>query len=133
MGEWPMNELIDTVQVQPEFRLDERREGYVAALTEVGGAAPVVAIRMPRSIVDSIVIDAAELALELRPDGSVAVYADAIDLGTLASVPLVLLVAEALAQIEPEEAVDELASLVTALEQALTLARQARDRQAPRT
>jgi hypothetical protein len=88
---------------------------------------------MPRSIVDPTVLDAAELTLELRPDGSVAVYADAIDLGTLASVPLVRLVAEALAQVEPEEAVDELASLVTALEQALALARQERDRHGPRS
>ncbi len=127
-----MSELTETVQVQPEFRLDERREGYIAALTEASGAAPLVAIRMPRSIVDPIVLDAAELTLELRPDGSVAVYADAIDLGTLASVPLVRLVAEALAQIEPEEAVDELTSLVTALEQALALARQERDRHGPR-
>ncbi len=128
-----MSDLTDTVQVQPEFRLDERREGYIAALVEPGGAAPVVAIRMPRSIVDRIVIDAAELTLELRPDGSVAVYADAIDLGTLASVPLVRLVAEALAQIEPEDAVHELASLMTALEQSLALARQERDRHDPRT
>ena len=128
-----MSDLTDTVQVQPEFRLDERREDYIAALTEAGGAAPVVAIRMPRSIVDRIVLDAAELTLELRPDGSVAVYADAIDLGTLASVPLVRLVAEALAQIEPEDAVVELASLVTALELALAAARHERDRKAPRT
>ncbi|MDX2258775.1 MAG: hypothetical protein NW205_07620 [Hyphomicrobiaceae bacterium] len=128
-----MSDLTDTVQVQPEFRLDERREGYIAALTEAGGASPVVAIRMPRSIVDRIVLDAAELTLELRPDGSVAVYADAIDLGTLASVPLVRLVAEALAQIEPEDAVVELASLVTALELALAAARHERDRKAPRT
>jgi hypothetical protein len=128
-----MSELTETVQVQPEFRLDASREGYIAALTEAGGAAPVVAIRMPRSIVDRIVLDAAELTLELRPDGSVAVYADAIDLGTLASVPLVRLVAEALAQIEPEDAVHELAPLVTALEQSLALARQERDRHDPRT
>ena len=88
---------------------------------------------MPRSIVDRIVLDAAELTLELRADGSVAVYADAIDLGTLVSVPLVRLVSEALAQIEPEAAVDELASLVTALEQALAHARKERDRQIPHT
>ena len=128
-----MSELTETVQVQPEFRLDTSREGYIAALAEADGAAPVVAIRMPRSIVDRTVLEAAELTLELRADGSVAVYADAIDLGTLVSVPLVRLVAEALAQIEPEEAVQELASLVTALEQALALARQERDRQIPHT
>ena len=128
-----MSDLTETVQVQPEFRLDASCECYIAALTEASGAAPVVAIRMPRSIVDRIVLNAAELTLELRSDGSVAVYADAIDLGTLASVALVQLVAEALALIEPEEAVDELASLVTALEQALALARQERDRQVPRT
>ena len=128
-----MSDLTDTVQVRPEFRLDASREDYIAALTEAGCAAPVVAIRMPRLIVDPIVLDASELTLELRLDGSVAVYADAIDLGTLTSVPLVRLVAEALAQIEPEEAVDELASLVTALEQALVLARQERDRQIPQT
>ena len=128
-----MSDLTETVQVQPEFRLDANRERYVAALAEAGGAAPLVAIRMPRSIVDPIVLDAAELTLELRPDGSVAVYADAIDLGTLTSIPLVRLVAEALAQIEPEEAVEELAALVTELEQSLALAREARDRQAPRS
>ena len=128
-----MSDLTETMQVQPEFRLDASREHYVAALTEAGLAEPVVAIRMPRSIVDPIVLDAAELILELRTDGSVAVYADAIDLGTLASVPLVRLVAEALAQIEPEDAVVELASLVTALEQALAAARHQRDRKAPRT
>nr|AGC71243.1 hypothetical protein [uncultured bacterium A1Q1_fos_75] len=128
-----MSDLTDTVQVQPEFRLDASREGYIAALTEASSAAPVVAIRMPRSIVDRTVLEAAGLTLELRADGSVAVYADAIDLGTLVSVPLVRLVAEALAQIEPEEAVQELASLVTALEQALALAQQERDRQIPHT
>lgn len=128
-----MSELTETVQVQPEFRLDASREGYIAALAEADGAAPVVAIRMPRSIVDRIVLDAAELTLELRPNGSVAVYGDAINLGTLASVPLVRLVAEALAQIEPEDAVHELAPLVTALEQSLALARQERDRHDPRT
>lgn len=127
-----MSDLTDTVPVQPEFRLDASREGYIAALIEAGSAAPVVNIRMPRSLVDRIVLDAAELTLELRPDGSVAVYADAIDLGTLTSAPLVRLVSEALSQIEPEEAVDELTSLVTALEQALALARQERDRQASR-
>jgi hypothetical protein len=128
-----MSDLTETVLVRPEFHLDASRESYVAALTEAAGTEPVVAIRMPRSIVDRIVLDAAELTLELRPDGSVAVYADAINLGTLASVPLVRLVAEALAQIEPEEAVEELASLLTALEQALALARQERDLQASHT
>lgn len=123
-----MSDLTETVQVRPEFRLDASRDGYVAALSAADGVDRIVAIRMPRSIVDRIVLDAAELTLELRPDGSVAVYADAIDLGTLIAVPLVRLVAEALAQIGPEDTVEELASLVSTLEQALALARRERDR-----
>ena len=119
------------VQVRPKFRLDDQREGYVATLSEASGAEPVASIRIPRSIVDWVVLAAAELTLELRADGSVAVYADAIDLGTLTSAPLAQLVAEALAQIAPEDTVEELAVIETALEQALALVRQARDKQIP--
>ena len=126
-----MSTPTEIVQLQLEFRLDAQRQGYVAALSGASAAEPVVAIRIPRSLVDRVVLAAAELTLELRADGSVAVYADAIDLGTLASAPLAQLVAEALAQIAPEDTVEELAVIETALEQALALVRQARDKQIP--
>ena len=126
-----MSDPTEIVQVRPEFRLDDQREGYVAALSEASGAEPVVTIRIPRGTVDRVVLEAAELTVELRADGSVAVYADAIDLGTLTSAPLAQLVAEALALMAPEDAVEELASLVKALEQALALVRQERDKQIP--
>ena len=126
-----MSDPTEIVQVRPEFRLDDQREGYVAGLSEASGAEPVVAIRIPRSIVDRVVLEAAELTAELRADGSVAVYADAIDLGTITSAPLAQLVSEALALMAPEDVVEELASLVKALEEALALVRQERDKQEP--
>ena len=124
-----MSDPTEILQLRPELLLDDQREGYVAALSEASGAEPVVAIRIPRGIVDRVVLAAAELTLELRADGSVVVYADAIDLGTLTSAPLAQLVAEALALIAPEDAVEELAVLEKALEQALALVRQERDKQ----
>ena len=126
-----MSDPTEIVQVRPEFRLDDQREGYVAALSEASGAEPVVAIRIPRGIVDRVVLAAAQLTLELRADGSVAVYADAIDLGTLTAAPLAQLVAEALALIAPEDAVEELSVLEKTLEQALALVRQELDKQEP--
>ena len=126
-----MSDPSEIVQVRPEFRLDDQREGYVAALSEVSGAEPVVAIRIPRGIVDRVVLAAAQLTLELRADGSVAVYADAIDLGTLTSAPLAQVVAEALALIASEDAIEELAVLEKTLERALALVRQERDKQVP--
>ena len=123
-----MSTPTEILQLRPELRLDDQREGYVAALSEASGAEPVVAIRIPRGIVDRVVLAAAELTLELRADGSVAVYADAIDLGTITSAPLAQLVAEALALFSPEDAVEELAVLEKTLEQALAIVRQERDK-----
>ena len=116
-------------QFEVRFRLDPEAdaEGYVAQLADDRGRS-IAMMSIPRAAADPVVMEAARLMVELRPEGTVAVYADASDLGTLVSAPLAELVEEALSLVAIEEAGSDLPALEAVLETALQSVRRARQR-----
>lgn len=116
-------------QYEVRFRLDPEADAdrYVAQLAD-GRGRSVAMMSIPRAAADPVVMEAARLMIELRPEGTVAVYADASDLGTLISAPLAELVEEALSLVAVDEAVSDLPALEAILEIALQSVRRARQR-----
>lgn len=121
--------MAGEVQLEVRFRLDPEADAdaYVAQLAD-GHGRSVAMMSIPRAAADPVVMGAAKLMVEFQPGGTVAVYADATDLGTLVSGPLAELVEDALSLVAIEEAGSELPALEAALESALQSVRRARQR-----
>lgn len=121
--------MAGEVQLEVRFRLDPEADAdaYVAQLAD-GHGRSVAMMSIPRAAADPVVMGAAKLMVELSPAGTVAVYADATDLGTLVSAPLAELIEDALKLVAIEDAGSELPALEAALESALQSVRRARIR-----
>ena len=115
-------------RMQLDFRLDDRSDVYVAALSGADAGEPIVVLRLPRTDIDRIVLDAVKLELELTGNGRLAVFAEVSDAGTLATASLAGLAEEAIAVMADEDAAVELAALEDALQNALDTVRKERER-----
>ena len=111
-----------------DFGLNDRADGYVASLKTGAAIEPLATIRLARTEVDRVVLQAARLEMEIRADGLIAVYADAIDRDVLQAMPIKVLVDEAIELMAREDAPIELATLEQALQTALDVVRTVRAR-----
>jgi hypothetical protein len=123
-----MSERDDILRLKPHFGLDAAQDVYVLSLTEDDAQAPVAEVRLSRRLVERAVLDAAQLRLEFRTNGSIAAFTAASDLETTAITPLVDLIREAVALIGPDELAEELASLEEHLAEALAVVHDLRSR-----
>lgn len=116
-----------------DFGLNDRADGYVASLTTEAAVEPLATIRLARTDVDRVVLQAARLEMEIRADGLIVVYADAVDRDVVQAMPIKTLVDEAIELMAREDAAIELATLEQALQTALDVVRTVRAHGAGKT
>lgn len=121
----PGSDTAKTVTTHFAFR--DEADGYVLALIADGIPVPLLEVTVSQDVVETSVLRQAALALELRPNGSVVAYSDAVESTDLVTIFLDDLVNEALAVAADDD--DELlASLEMTLQQALEATRATRAR-----
>jgi hypothetical protein len=86
---------IETPTIEVAFVLDGDGESYVARIRSAESRQPVATLNLSRAVVDRTVLDAVQPRLEVRLDGTVAVYLDSAVSRTLSSAALSELIAAA--------------------------------------
>lgn len=119
-----MSEPSDMLHLRPCFALSAEHDDYSASLLDAVSEVPVITIRLPRRVVERAVLEAVGVSLELRTNGTVAVYAEASDLDTVTATSLLLLVRDAVELLGTKEIAEELTYLEAALAQALSVVRE---------
>ncbi|MFM9848036.1 MAG: hypothetical protein ACKVP3_12850 [Hyphomicrobiaceae bacterium] len=121
---------IETQTIEVAFALDGDGESYVARVRSSEQRRPVATLNLPRAVVDRTVLDAAQLRLEVRLDGSVAAYLDSGDSRTLSSATLSELIAAAVSAnaLAGEDDPALIGRLEAELERALEVVRRAQSR-----
>lgn len=117
----------NTPAIDVAFFLAADGEDYVAHLRLGADRKPIVILNLPRTAVDSAVLDAAQTRLEVRLDGTVAAYLE-VDSRTLTSAGLSELIAGAVSadSLAADDNPALMSRLEAELERALALVRRAR-------
>ena len=110
-----------------QIELDESGDAYVATLISPDTHQAHLAVRLPRRLVDEVVLASAGIALELTPEARVAAYTESTA-RTLTATTLRALIAQAVASesLSGEEAPAALGRLEAELMGALETVRRAR-------
>jgi len=115
----------DTPTIEVAFAL--AGEAYVARIRSSADREPIATLILPRAVVDTAVLGAAQARLEVRLDGMIAAYLDS-DSRTLSSAKLSELIAAAVSvdALAAEDDAALIGRLEAELERALDIVRRAR-------
>ncbi|MBA4192688.1 MAG: hypothetical protein C0467_32375 [Planctomycetaceae bacterium] len=101
------------------FALSPDGDGYLASCGQGDGATSLVRLWLTRRLVETTVFEAADLKIDMTPDGTVMVFADCDGRHTIARASLEALIAAMLDVIDRNEDIPQLEALEGQLERSL--------------